>query len=81
MAPLGVFVWFGIPTEILLFEGGYWPFSVLLLFVYYVGNFWLLAHLLKVDSKWVVGVAIFVIWLVGFFGFLQVVNEVSVRFS
>ncbi len=50
-APLGVFVWFGLPNEAITFKEGYRHLSAIMLAVYYVGNGALLVQLPKVQRN------------------------------
>lgn len=81
MAPLGLFVWVGLPTDAVLFEKDYWILSCFLILIYYVANFWLLTFLPKIKRKWMIGIAIFVIWLIGLFGFFNAYQDVLARFN
>ncbi len=80
-APMGVFVWFGLPNEAILFKEGYRYLSATVLAVFYVGNGALLLQLPRIRRKWAVGLFILGLWLFGLWGFFNAFGSVVAPFE
>ncbi len=79
-APLGLFVWVGLPHDAILFDRGDRFLATTLLAVYYLG----VAAALRLaprGKRGMVGFALLGVWGIGFAGFLQAYQAIVARYG
>lgn len=80
-APLGIFLWLGFPADILTFRPPYRVTSITILTGYYVSLLFVFFQRSRVGRPLFLWGSIFLLWLIGVFGFLRGMNEIAARFS
>ena len=79
-APLGLFLWFGLPADILTFRSPHVFTSVSILVVWYLALLLIFVRRSTYRRPLVMWGSVFAFWMLGVVGFLRGMNEIAGRF-